>query len=53
MKQAGAKYFVPTAEYHDDFSLWDSTNNPFSSAKMGPHRDLIGEMGPPARRTGP
>src|SRR5580658_4446298 len=44
VKESGAKYFMPTCEHHDGFSLWDSAINPFNTAKMGPKRDLIGEM---------
>jgi len=52
IKESGAKYFVPTAEHHDGFSLWDSAINPFNAAKMGPKRDLIGEMAEAARKAG-
>ncbi len=52
VKESGAKYFVPTAEHHDGFSLWDSAINPFNAARMGPHRDLIGEMAAAARKAG-
>jgi len=52
VKESGAKYFVPTCEHHDGFSLWDSAINPFNSARMGPRRDLIGEMAAAARKAG-
>lgn len=43
-KEAGATYVIPTAEHHDWFSLWDSKVSPWNSAKMGPKRDLVGEL---------
>jgi alpha-L-fucosidase len=52
VKASGAKYFVPTCEHHDGFSLWDSDVNPWNAAKMGPRRDLIGEMAVAARKAG-
>jgi alpha-L-fucosidase len=52
VKASGAKYFMPTCEHHDGFSLWDSDLNPFNAAKLGPHRDLIGEMAVAARKEG-
>jgi alpha-L-fucosidase len=52
VKESGAKYFMPTCEHHDGFSLWDSAIDPFNAAKMGPKRDLIGEMAVAARKAG-
>jgi alpha-L-fucosidase len=52
VKESGAKYFMPTCEHHDGFSLWDSDVNPWNSAKMGPKRDLIGEMAVATRKAG-
>ncbi len=51
-KKSGAKYIVPTAEHHDWFSLWDSDVSRWNAVKMGPHRDLIGELGAAVRRQG-
>jgi alpha-L-fucosidase len=52
VKASGAKYFMPTAEHHDGFSLWDSKANPYNAAEMGPKRDLIGEMAVATRKQG-
>jgi alpha-L-fucosidase len=52
VKESGAGYFMPTCEHHDGFSLWESAINPFNAAKMGPKRDLIGEMAAAARKAG-
>ena len=51
-KQAGAKIIIPTAEHHDGFALWDSAVNPWNAKQMGPHRDLIGDLGKAVRKQG-
>ena len=51
-KKAGAKFVVPTAEHHDNFAMWDSEVTPFNAKKMGPKRDLIGELGAAVRKQG-
>jgi alpha-L-fucosidase len=51
-KKAGAKYIVPTAEHHDGWANWDSDLTQFCAAKMGPKRDLIGDLGKAARKQG-
>jgi alpha-L-fucosidase len=51
-QQAGAKLVVPTAEHHDGFALWDSAVNPWNAKKMGPRRDLIGELAKAVRQQG-
>ena len=51
-KQAGARYMAPTCEHHDGFSMWDSAINPWNAAKMGPKRDIIGELAIAAHRQG-
>ncbi len=49
-KQAGAKYVVPVAEHHDGFAMWDSDVTPWCAGKMGPKRDLIGELAAAVRK---
>jgi len=51
-KKAGAKYVVPCAEHHDNFALWDSAVTPFNAMKMGPKRDLIGDLAAAVRKQG-
>ena len=51
-KKAGAKFVVPTAQHHDNFSMWDSKVNLINAKAMGPHRDLIGDLGAAVRRQG-
>ncbi len=51
-KKSGAKYFVPTAQHHDNFSMWDSQVNPINAKNMGPKRDIIGELAVASRKQG-
>ena len=51
-KKAGAKYVIPVAEHHDGFAMYDSGLSDWTAAKMGPHRDLIGDLGKAVRAAG-
>jgi alpha-L-fucosidase len=51
-KEAGAKYVVPVAEHHDGFAMYDSGLSDWTAAKMGPHRDVIGDLAKAARAAG-
>jgi alpha-L-fucosidase len=51
-KEAGAKYVVPVAEHHDGFAMYDSDLSDWTAAKMGPHRDVIGELAKAVRTAG-
>jgi alpha-L-fucosidase len=44
-KTAGAKYIVPVGEHHDGFPMYDSHLTEWNAARMGPCRDVIGELG--------
>ncbi|MDA1299987.1 MAG: alpha-L-fucosidase [Proteobacteria bacterium] len=43
-KSSGARFAGPVAEHHDGFSMWDSKVNRWNSARMGPMRDITGEL---------
>jgi len=51
-KKSGAKYIVPTAQHHEGFANWDSQVAPWNAMKMGPHRDLIGDLSKAVRAQG-
>ena len=51
-RDSGARYVIPTAQHHDNFALWDSAVTPFNAMKMGPRRDLIGELARAVRARG-
>ncbi|MCY4071713.1 MAG: alpha-L-fucosidase [Chloroflexi bacterium] len=43
-KDAGAKFVMPVAEHHDGFPMYDSDLTDWCAAKMGPKRDVVGEL---------
>ncbi len=51
-KKAGARYVVPGAQHHENFAMWDSQVTPFNAMKMGPKRDVIGELSKAVRAQG-
>jgi alpha-L-fucosidase len=51
-KEAGAKYVVPVFEHHDGFAMYDSGLSDWTAAKMGPHRDLMGDLAAAVRAQG-
>lgn len=51
-KESGAKYIVPVAEHHDGFPMYDCSFTRWNAAKMGPKRDIIGELEKAVRAEG-
>jgi len=51
-KEAGAKYVVPVFEHHDGFQMYDSDLSDWTAVKMGPKRDVVGDLAKAVRAQG-
>jgi alpha-L-fucosidase len=51
-KDSGAKYVVPVFEHHDGFTMYASGLSDWTAAKMGPKRDLVGDLAKAVRAEG-
>ncbi len=51
-KRAGARYVVLTAKHHDGYCLWPTKTTNWNSMKVGPKRDLVGEISQAVRDEG-
>lgn len=47
---SGARFAGPVAEHHDGFSMWNSKINEWNAYKMGPKRDVVGELAKACRK---
>jgi len=51
-RKSGARYVVPVAEHHDGFPMYDSDLTEWCAGKMGPKRDVVGELAVAVRKQG-
>src|SRR5262245_33282117 len=51
-KASGARYVVPVAEHHDGFPMYDCSFTEWCAAKLGPKRDVVGELASAVRAEG-
>jgi alpha-L-fucosidase len=42
--QSGAQFAGPVGEHHDGFCMWDTTHSEWNATKLGPKRDVVGEL---------
>ena len=42
--KAGARFVMPVAEHHDGFQMYDSDLSDWCAAKMGPKKDILGQL---------
>ena len=52
VKKSGAAYFAAPAIHHDGFAMWDSEVIEWNAKKMGPKRDVVGELTKAMRNKG-
>ena len=50
--KSGAKFICPVAEHHDGFAMYDSEMTRWCATKIGPMRDVIGELATAVRERG-
>jgi alpha-L-fucosidase len=51
-EESGARYVIPVFEHHDGFQMYDSNLSDWTAVKMGPHRDLLGDLEKAVRAEG-
>ncbi len=51
-RQSGAQFAGPVGEHHDGFAMWDTRYSEWNAARMGPQRDVVGELEKAIRQQG-
>jgi alpha-L-fucosidase len=51
-RKAGARFAGPVAEHHDGFSMWDTKYSEWNAAKMGPKKDVVGQLSKSVKQHG-
>jgi len=51
-RRAGARFAGPVGEHHDGFCMWDTRLSEWNAKKMGPRRDVVGELEKAIRNQG-
>jgi len=51
-RRSGARFVVPVAEHHDGFAMYATALSRWNAAKMGPCRDIVGQLAEAVRRQG-
>jgi len=51
-QKAGAQYIFVMAQHHDNFDLYDSKYQPWNSVKVGPMKDIVGDVAAAAKSHG-
>lgn len=51
-KESGAKFVMPVCEHHDGFAMYDTEFNRWNAVKMGPCKDVAGEIKKACENTG-
>ena len=49
-RAAGAQFAGPVGEHHDGFCMWDTRLSEWNAARLGPRRDVVGELEKAIRR---